>query len=235
MRVIPVLDIQGGVVVRAVAGDRANYQPIVSPLFQGSNPLAAAAGLMAAHAFDVIYIADLDAIEGRGDNSTMIGSLVSAYPAVEIWIDSGARTLSALRASAFAPQIVPVVGSETGITAAEFIGASGDFGDRLILSLDFRPQGFVGHLSLLEAPESWPDRVIAMTLGRVGTGSGPDIAVISDIVAHHSQSAVYAAGGVRNLADLRDVERTGAKGALISSALHAQTITADDLTEIASR
>ena len=44
---------------------------------------------------------------------------------------------------------------------------------------------------------------------------------------------VYAAGGVRNRADLEALRAAGAAGALVATALHAGTIKAGDLVEIA--
>ena len=80
MDVIPVIDIRHGTAVRAVAGDRANYRPLVSPLCAGSEPGDVARGLMALHPFPVIYVADLDAIEGRDANLALSGELARAHP-----------------------------------------------------------------------------------------------------------------------------------------------------------
>ncbi len=44
---------------------------------------------------------------------------------------------------------------------------------------------------------------------------------------------IYAAGGVRNRADIEALHAAGAAGVLIATALHAGTIKADDLKEIA--
>ena len=68
MRIIPVLDLKGGEVVRAEKGRRDLYRPIVTPLCDGSDPVAVAEGLRTLFPFPVFYIADLDAIEGRAPN-----------------------------------------------------------------------------------------------------------------------------------------------------------------------
>ena len=36
LEIVPVIDLKGGAVVRAKAGDRAHYQPIVTPLAIGA-------------------------------------------------------------------------------------------------------------------------------------------------------------------------------------------------------
>jgi phosphoribosylformimino-5-aminoimidazole carboxamide ribotide isomerase len=104
-----------------------------------------------------------------------------------------------------------------------------------VLSLDFKASRFVGPAGLLSTSTFWPRRVIVMTLARVGSGEGPDLDRLSEIVARAQGRAVYAAGGVRNADDLAAIQDTGAAGALIASALHAGTITAGDLIKIAGR
>lgn len=231
VQVVPVIDIRHGVVVRAVAGDRANYQPIVSPLFEGCEPSAAVAGLMALHAFAVIYLADLDGIEGREGNCDAVSAIAREHPSVELWIDRGARTADGIGALLAMDNVSAVVGSETGITAGEMRGLVQAFGRRVILSLDHRAEGFVGEADVLADASCWPQRVIAMTLGSVGRNQGPNIEVLADVIARGAGRAVYAAGGVRDGDDLRGLAAMGVAGALVSSALHAQTITAGDLGE----
>ena len=230
MKVVPVIDIRHGLVVRAVAGNRASYQPIQTRLFEGCDPRAAVAGLMALHPFAVIYIADLDGIEGRGANLELAGELAAAHPGVGLWVDCGARKPEDVRALLVFEGVSAVVGSETGIGADEIGDLRDAFGDRVILSLDFRAEGFVGKPALLDDPSCWPARVIAMTLGRVGRAQGPDLETIAAIAKRaRAGTRLYAAGGVRNRDDLRALAAMGVAGALVSSALHAETITADDL------
>ena len=65
----PVIDLKGGHVVRAFRGERASYAPIVTPLAASSAPQEVVAGFLRLHDFDTIYVADLDAIERRGDHA----------------------------------------------------------------------------------------------------------------------------------------------------------------------
>ncbi len=235
MEVIPVIDVRGGQVVRAIAGDRANYRPLASPLAASSAPEAVAAGLMALHAFPVIYVADLDGIEGRGADLTMIRHIARAFPGIGVWVDNGARTGADIDALLAVPRVQAVIGSETGIGVAELRGLRKRFGDRLILSLDFRQDGYVGDYELFAHPAFWPPRVIVMTLGAVGQAAGPDFARVAEVAALTRTTLLYGAGGVRNASDLKALQECGAAGALVSSALHAQTITAADLIKVSGR
>ena len=77
--------------------------------------------------------------------------------------------------------------------------------DRLLLSLDFRGAQLLGPPALLEKPTAWPDRIICMTLERVGSGSGVDFGRLADLKRRAPQRSVYAAGGVKGEDDLARV------------------------------
>lgn len=227
MHIVPVIDVRHGIAVRAVAGDRANYQPLQSRLAATSDPLAVARGLLALFPFDAVYVADLDGIEGRGRNQVLAARLCDALSNVTPWVDDGtAGDDASLRQ---VQKRVVVVGSESLVGRSTGV-PEGSF----VLSLDFRGEAFLGPPELLATPELWPERVIVMTLGRVGTGSGPDLGRIADLARRAGGRRVYAAGGVRHINDLKEARRAGAAGALISSALHAGTIKAGDLERAAS-
>jgi phosphoribosylformimino-5-aminoimidazole carboxamide ribotide isomerase len=77
--------------------------------------------------------------------------------------------------------------------------------------------------------------VIVMTLARVGSGTGPDVQRVAEIVERAGQRHVYAAGGVRDLDDVEALRTAGAAGVLLATALHSGKITAGDLMMIAGR
>jgi phosphoribosylformimino-5-aminoimidazole carboxamide ribotide isomerase len=95
---------------------------------------------------------------------------------------------------------------------------------RVLLSLDFRGDDFVGPGDLLDRPERWPGRVIVMTLTRVGSGSGPDLRRLDQILAKAQGRKVFAAGGVRGPDDAAELAARGVAGALVASAIHQGAI-----------
>src|SRR4029077_19990338 len=101
--------------------------------------------------------------------------------------------------------------------------------DRVVLSLDFRDQAFQGPSALLRETASWPRRLIVMTLGRVGSGAGPDVDRLCAIRATAGGRDIYAAGGVRDGADLATLKREGISGALVATSLHDGRLTGGDL------
>ena len=92
--------------------------------------------------------------------------------------------------------------------------------ERVILSLDFRGPAFQGPPEILDDPSAWPARVIAMTLARVGSGAGPDVERLAGVRRMAPGRRVYAAGGVRDAADLAALAHAGIAGALVATALH---------------
>ncbi len=71
LKIIPVIDILSGVAVHAVRGKREEYQPLKSVLCASSKPVDVAFAYKA-RGFKELYIADLDAILGKGKNSSVL-------------------------------------------------------------------------------------------------------------------------------------------------------------------
>lgn len=235
MEIIPVIDVSGGHAVRARQGDRANYQRLTTPLAPTSDPTDVAKGYVQLYPFRKIYVADLDGIAGRGRNVHLVPALSRALPHAEVWIDAGTASRGAARALLAAPVTTLVIGSETLETVAILKDIMAESPQRTVLSLDFHGAEFMGPRALLEDASLWPKNVIVMTLGRIGSSDGPDVERIREVVAIAEGRRVYAAGGIRDRADLDAVRLAGATGALIASALHELKITAGDLKEIAGR
>ena len=234
MQVIPVIAARGGEVVHAAGGDRARYQPIRTPLAEGSDPVAIARALLALGSFSTLYVADLDGIEGRGADLHLVARLATTLAGTELWVDNGAASRAAAAPLLAFQRATIVVGSETLASAATLKEISTAARDRLVLSLDFRGETFLGPPGLLGNAALWPRRVIVMTMARVGSNTGPDLARIADIAGRGGEARrVYAAGGIRDAADLAAALEAGAAGALVATALHAGKIRAGDLREIA--
>jgi uncharacterized protein related to proFAR isomerase len=231
MLIIPVIDIRGGVAVRAVAGERAHYRPIKSPLADSADPVAVARGYQSVFPFPTLYLADLDGIEGRGSNRALHARVADAWEGGDIWLDDGS-----IEPHSSHQRVRPVIGSEmllaAGICQSELGGKP--LNRRGILSLDFRGLAFMGPPELLAFPSMWPGAIIVMTLANVGRSQGPDLKRVTAVVQMAGkQRQVFAAGGVRDMDDVRALRDAGAAGVLVASALHAGKIKAGDLEKIA--
>ncbi len=230
LEIIPVIDIRHGLVVRAVMGRRELYRPIDTPLSRTAMPEDVVMGLLGLHDFETIYIADLDAIEGTGDNTGAVTLLRKRFAHLDIWIDNGIAARDAIRAWLDGDRGTLVLGSESQ-TGADVARSFKD-DPRLVLSLDFRESAFQGPSELLD-PSHWPERVIAMTLARVGGASGPDFERLSQLRRLGPGHRIYAAGGVRGSDDLQSLADMGVSGVLIASALHDGRLTETEIAKFA--
>ena len=215
--IIPVIDLKDGLVVHARGGARDGYRPIETPLAAGAAPEDVTAALLRATGARVLYVADLDAIERRGGHGAVLRDLAARFPGVELWVDAGVAAADAPAWLAANPGAV-VLGSESQTDAEALRPLAAE--PRAILSLDFRGDAFVGPRAILDDATLWPARVIVMTLARVGGGQGPDVAGVARVLTRAGGRRVYAAGGVRDHADIQALNATGAAGALVATALH---------------
>ncbi len=229
MRVIPVIDLLGGVVVRARMGERASYQPLQTPLSPTSQPRDVVAGLLGLHPFSTLYVADLDAIAGTGEHDVVLAELAAAFPGLALWVDNGLDDLARAKKWLAGNTGQLVLGSESQRDSA--LPAGLRHHPRVILSLDFRAEAFVGPPEVLAQPQLWPARVIVMTLARVGSGAGPDLERLAQVLAMAGQRQVFAAGGVRGAADVLALAKAGAAGVLVASALHDGRLTGKELNQ----
>jgi len=219
-QIIPVLDLKGGKIVRARAGERDKYLPLVSPLAASSDPVDVLGGLLTLAPFGAVYVADLDAISGAGDNVFALEQLALRYPDRELWLDGGFADTASAQRHLRAGNVL-VFGSESLPTIDALEGAIDAFGpNRIILSLDYRGMRFIGPRGLDEQPDRWPQRIILMDLHRVGMKAGPDFVRLQALAAQAAGRKIFAAGGVRDAGDIERLASLGVSGALAATALH---------------
>lgn len=230
MHVIPVLDLKSGVVVHARMGARDQYRPIKTPLSSTSNPIDVAHGLLSIYPFSRFYIADLDAIVGAGNNDAALAELKAEFPHATFWVDNGIADVAGADRWLDAGLGHLVLGSETQKDESVVCRLSQN--ERVVLSLDYRGNDFVGPAALLSDVGAWPSRVVSMTLARVGSGMGPDWERLEAIKNAGRGRQIYAAGGVRDADDLVALADRGIAGALVASCLHNGSITGAQIARL---
>jgi len=230
MEVIPVLDLKDGAVVHARMGRRSQYRPIETPLSSTSKPDDVACGLLSIYPFKTFYIADLDAIERKGDNNAVLARLKAEFPNLTFWVDNGVADLASAQCWLDADLGHLVLGSES--QRDDYLVSCFSRDERVILSLDYHEDAFVGPAGLLSDATTWPSRIITMTLARVGSALGPDVNRLSAIRSRVPEKLVYAAGGVRNAVDLAALSRAGIAGALVASCLHNCELTGTQIARL---
>lgn len=225
MHIIPVIDLLDGHAVHAIRGQRESYQPVTSQLCPGSAPVDIARAMLAYCDADTLYLADLDALTGKPAQADALRTLCHALPGITLWLDAGFRTaddFTTLMSRVAVPEyrIVPVFGSESLAHESPFIR----YPDA-ILSLDQRGGAPMGGDAWWRDTAQWPQRIIAMTLDRVGAFSGPDLALFGDLRSRAGdQRLLIGAGGIRHGDDLNAAAQAGAHAWLVASAIHDQRI-----------
>jgi len=225
-RIVPVIDLLHGQVVRGVKGDRKAYRPIVSALCGSSDPLTVARVLLEHCASRQLYVADLDALMGGSVQIGVLQTLLEGLPDLEeLWLDGGFADAPGAQAvvDALGSCIAPVFGSESLASRGALercFDRNGAFGERALLSLDRRDGQRLDVAGSWDAPELWPPRVIVMTLERVGAGTGPDLQTLREMRSRSPATTLIGAGGLRSAADLEAAGGAGASAWLVASALH---------------
>lgn len=223
-RIIPVVDLLGGVVVQAIAGERQSYQPIRSKITSSCEPIEVCQALFAAAHTRELYLADLDAILGRGNQWPQIAALA---PLCErLWCDVGFRDVASFAAWQSLPTLLPIFATETLADPTGFSAMTTDYA----ISLDLREGETVCGWS-----DSQPDirdllqlfirqearRFILLDVRSVGRNAGPRwLELCAEVKQRWPEVELITGGGVRDAKDVEALARCGVDGVLIASALH---------------
>jgi len=240
MRLIPVIDVLHGVVVRGIAGRRSEYRPIVSKLTSSTNPVEVARALIDAVQPRELYLADLDAIQGSSLANDVYRQIYAL--GVDVWVDAGtADRAGALQIADSGCHVVAgletVPGQEVLREIIDAIGSS-----RVVFSLDLRdgkplrdwhlsPQpphlGAKGEAERItaRAVECGITRMIVLDLARVGIGEGTGTDELCRWIAStYPHVEVIAGGGISTPTDVARLESFGVRGVLVASALHSGSL-----------
>ncbi len=243
MRIIPVMDLKAGLAVHAVRGERDRYRPAAGLLVADGNASALLAAYREQLGLQEVYIADLDAIQRRGDQRELVAALAGEQ-GTAIMLDAGLATArQALEVLAWGPAKV-VAGSETLASWAELRSMARTLrAGQLVFSLDMRGSQVLASApelaalapldALARARDAGCREAILLDLARVGASAGPDCALIAAAHGRFPQLDLIAGGGVRDSADLWELRAAGAAGALLATALHDGRIGRADVERLA--
>ena len=237
MRVIPVIDLKGGVAVHAVRGERERYRPVRSRIAAGSDPVELTRSVRDGFGLDEVYVADLDAIAGGAGNGEVVAAVAAEARAM---VDAGTSSAGAVARVLDLGAARVIVGTESlpGVEAFRALRAALPDAP-LVVSLDLlagrvlSPDAALAGLHPAEALARLVDagarEAIVLDLARVGSGEGPDTALLADLHARLPDVDLLAGGGVRDASDLRALADAGAAGALVATALHGGAIAAGEV------
>ncbi|MGQ2966705.1 HisA/HisF-related TIM barrel protein [Methylophilus sp.] len=229
MHIIPVIDLMHGQVVQAIQGQRQSYRAIQSQLTESHALLDVVTAILQVYPFDCVYIADLNAITGDStlvNHRAHIAEAILAFPHITWWVDAGLTSTAALTPW-LDDAIRPILASES-LPDLQTYQQLREMAANSVLSLDYFQDGFHGPECLQTDHALWSQPSIVMSLPKVGANLGPDLHRLQSL-KQKTGASLYAAGGVRHMADIQALAQTGADGVLIASALHQKNITAADL------
>jgi phosphoribosylformimino-5-aminoimidazole carboxamide ribotide isomerase len=237
MRVIPVIDLKSGVAVHAVRGDRERYRPLRSAIADGADPVAVTRAVRDRLGLDELYVADLDAIAGGPGHPDLVAALAREANAM---VDAGAATAAAVARLLELGAGRVIVGTESLRGVEAFRRLRAELPDApLVVSLDLRggdvlsPDPALAAMDAADALARLADagarEAIVLDLARVGSGEGPDVALLAELHSRLPDVELLAGGGVRHAGDLRALAGAGAAGALVATALHGGAIGRDEL------
>ena len=239
MKIIPVIDILGSLAVHAVRGERNQYKPLKGVLCASSDPLDVASTFKKL-GFAELYTADLDAILENQPNLGLIKQITEST-GLKLMVDAGVTDLKRAKAllANHASQII--IGTETLRSTAFVEEAVRSLGsDCVVVSLDLKNSLVLGHFAtnlpepldlLKEFQKMGVAQVIVLDLARVGSHEGVDVPFLKTVL-ESLDLEVFVGGGVRNLADLKELETLGVSGVLLATALHSGKLTIDELKHV---
>lgn len=228
VRIIPVIDILHGQVVHGVAGQRERYAPIRSQLTDSSAPVDIVAAIRQRYGYHDLYIADLDAIQGRSAAYDLY--TVLRHPVGGLMIDAGANSpveAETLLAHGVSQVIVGLESCSSPDRLRSILNAVTCH--RVTFSLDLQSGQSLG------GPD-WPHHpmeiaqaaldcgiqsMIVLDLAGVGVAQGvPTLPLCQRIREQSPTIELITGGGVRHSGDLAELETAGVDGVLIATALH---------------
>jgi phosphoribosylformimino-5-aminoimidazole carboxamide ribotide isomerase len=225
MDIIFAMDLRGGIVVKGYKGEREKYEPIErhSKICTTSDPL---------NVVDTVkpkrtYVADLDRIQGWGNNSLIIKRISARTKTL---IDVGIREVEEVREAEEIGEIV-IIGTETGTldvirkTQSMRIAVSVDIQNDNVISPD--PELVGNPLEVIEKLNRYKmNEMILLNINTVGTKSGVNLAAIREVLDVTGHRLIVT-GGIQSLKEVDALEDLGVGGVILSTAIHEELIPVD--------
>lgn len=239
LKPIPAIDLKAGRVVRLYQGrfDQVSEYP--------ADPEALAAHYRSL-GVDWVHVVDLDgARDGAGGNREVVARMAGLARG-RIQVGGGIRSRDDVAAMLATGAGRVVIGSTAVERPAEVRGWFGEFGaERLVLAFDVqldesgvprcRSRGWTedAGLSLWNAVEIYRGaglrQLLCTDVARDGAMTGPNFELYRELTRRYPEIDLQASGGVRDIADVEALRKTGATGAIIGKALLDGRITDEEI------
>ena len=226
MILLPAIDLIGGRCVRLAQGDFARETSY------SDNPTAALASFAAGGAEEA-HLVDLDGARAGAPRQHELFAILARQTSLKLQVAGGFRSAEQVAAVLDAGVARVVIGS-LALTEPIAVAAMLDrFGpERLTLALDVRlDQGEAmvathgweigSGRTLSDVLDGFPAvrHLLVTDIARDGMLSGPNVALMTSILADFPRVDLQASGGVASLADLAALRTTGAARAIVGKAI----------------
>lgn len=222
MIVIPAVDLRAGKCVQLVGGSYENES------IRLDNPVDVARG-WTQQGFQRLHLVDLDAATGRGNNSELVGEILSDVEA-SFQVGGGVRESDDIERLLREGADRVVIGTRALTDQWWLEGVAEEFPGRLIVAADVRGRSVVTHgwsRTGGRDVSSYIDELNDLQLAGVlvtavhleGQMQGTDLFLMEDIV-DSSVHPVIASGGIASTGDLRNLAELGVSAAVVGMALY---------------
>lgn len=224
MDIIPAVDIMKGNVVRLTKGN-----PDLAKSYKHLGDPVSLAKKWETEGAPIIHIVDLDAAIGLGSNLETIHSIIKTVN-IPVQVGGGIRNLTAAKKLLREGAQRIILGSLAFKSSFKIRELLGEFGnERIIIALDNIQQDVMIYgwktlsgMTVSEAVTKFTSLGVKLFLvtsvSRDGTLSGPDIETLAKICSFKVE--VIAAGGIRNLDDIKALNILGLSGVVVGKALY---------------
>jgi phosphoribosylformimino-5-aminoimidazole carboxamide ribotide isomerase len=220
MKAIPAIDLREGACVQLVGGSYDDERVRLP------DPLQVAERWRSA-GFSTLHVVDLDAATGRGSNAATIERLLQG---ADVQVGGGVRDEATIERWLGLGAARVVVGTRGVEEPAWLERMAARFPKRVVLAADVRGRAVVTRGWATETPLNVRDlltRVEALPLAGVlvtavhveGRLEGTDAELFRDVVAA-TALPIIASGGVTTAEDLRSLQTSGCRAAVIGMALY---------------
>jgi len=240
MKIIPAIDLRQGQCVRLFQG---NFDRQTT---YGKDPVALADSSRNMGCSD-LHIVDLDgARSGQQENQEIIRSIIKSSE-LAVQVGGGIRSAEQLESWLDAGVARVVIGSLAIIRprlVSEWLASYGP--EKVVLALDVTldetgtPQvathGWTrpGNITLWQCIDTYLDvglqHVLCTDISRDGAMTGPNIELYAQLIGKYPQIQLQASGGVRDINDLKALDRIGLPAAISGRALLDGKIDSTELT-----
>ncbi len=217
--IIPVIDLMNGECVSGKSGNRNTYTKLKS--IYGDNPISIAQNLKNDGA-QLIYVADLDKIENKGDNTELISQINNILP---VLLDNGISNLSDINNKNICTYYILATETMESIDDAINIFKNID-NKKLVISVDIKNNELLLRNKSIKLDdiirlitEVNPQYIILLNISQVGTKKQNENLIIKKIIQETPNTKHILGGGITNEA-IQKYKLEGIENFLIGTVLH---------------